>query len=182
MTWNQPRYFCQRNANARCRGCARLWQNWLHHITEPIAINAACVLMSDTYLLEAILLARIHSSTDITSEQKQNSSQHNTVSELGKGNVCQHTVIASLATIWWKHCIKMTRNTNNTNVFSPSSLFLYNRGMAHLYCTTLGKHMHYFICCCCLLCILHILIVNANADASVITAFYSALIAVLWRF
>lgn len=52
-------------------------------------------------------------------------------------------------------------------------------GMAHLYCTTLGKHMYYFICCCCLHCILCILIVNANAGASVITAFYLALIAVL---
>lgn len=123
MIWNQPRYFCQRNANAKCRGCARLWQNQLHHITEVIAINAACVLMSDTYLLEAILLTRMNSSTDITSQQKQNSSQHNTVSEISKENVCQQTEIAWLATICQKPCIKMTKNTNVTAVFSPSSLF-----------------------------------------------------------
>lgn len=78
------------------RGCARLWQNWLHHITEPIAINAACVLMSDTYLLETIFLTGMNSSTDITSQQKQNSSQHNTVSEVSKENVCQHTEMLQL--------------------------------------------------------------------------------------
>lgn len=51
--------------------------------------------------------------------------------------------------------------------------------MAYLYCTALGKHMHDFICYCCLRRILCILIVNPNAGASEITAFYSALISVL---
>lgn len=46
-------------------------------LLSQFAINTARVLTSDTYLLVAILLARMNSSTDITSEQKQNSSQHN---------------------------------------------------------------------------------------------------------
>lgn len=152
MIWNQPRYFCQKNANAKCRGCARLWQNQLHHITEVIAINAACVLMSDTYLLEAILLTRINSSTDITSQQKQNSSQHNTVSEISKENVCQHTEIAWLATIC-KNIASKWPKIQMLQLYFHQVVCFKLHGMAHLYCTTLGKHMYYFICCCCLHCI-----------------------------
>lgn len=88
MIWKQTRYFCQRNAKAKCRGC------------EPVAIKAGRVLMSDKYWLEAILLIRIN--TDITSQKEQNSSRHNTISEIRKENVCQHTERTWLATIWQK--------------------------------------------------------------------------------
>lgn len=161
MIWNKPRHFCQKNANPKCRGCARLWQNQLHHITESTAINAACVLMCDTCLLEAILLTRIKSSTDITSQQKQNSSQHKSVKLARK-----MSETAWLATIWQKHCIKTT--CFKLPWHCPFVLHRFRKAyvLFHLL----------------LLFTLYILIVNANADTSVITAFYSVLIVVIWRF
>lgn len=138
MIGNQATYFSQSNTSAKCRVCARLRQNRLHRMTESIAINAACVLMSDTYLLEEMLPIRINSTTDITSQQTQNSSQHN--SQWNQQGKCLPTHWNNLA----GNNLTKTLHQNDqiykcySCIFTKRSVPNYY-GLAHLDCTSLRK-------------------------------------------